>query len=204
MDYKRHLQSLACLIALFVFSPGLDATGGITVERVIDGDTLQLSDGSKVRLIGIDTPEASNNPKTRRDSKRTGQDIKTITTLGRRASAFTRSLVEGKEVRLEFDVQKRDKYGRLLAYVFFPMRPLTGREKAQIQDGDFMNDYRSVRVATKSFNDKNAQEVMLNAYLLEQGFAQVMTVPPNVKYQDQFLELQKKARSNQRELWETK
>jgi len=89
-----------------------------TVHRVVDGDTLQLSNGEKVRLIGVDTPESADNPKLRRDAQKTGQDRSEIIQMGKEAAGFTRKLVEGKQVRMEYDVQQRDKYGRLLAYVF--------------------------------------------------------------------------------------
>ena len=157
-------SSLAFLFLLVSLSVCF-ASDTYTVSRAIDGDTLKLSNGERVRLIGIDTPEASNNPKTRRDSERTGQDIKEIIAMGKEASAFTRKLVEGKQVRLEYDVQQRDKYGRLLAYVY-------------LEDGTFVN-----------------------AEIMKAGYAQVMTIPPNVKYQGLFLSLQKEAREDRRGLW---
>jgi micrococcal nuclease len=58
-----------------------------------------------VRLIGVDTPE-SKHPR------------KPVQAFGKEASAFTKQLVEGKDVRLEFDVQRKDKYQRTLAYVY--------------------------------------------------------------------------------------
>jgi hypothetical protein len=72
--------------------------------------------------------------------------------------------VEGQVVRLELDVQERDRYGRLLAYVYV---------------GD----------------------TMVNAELVARGYAQVMTIPPNVKHQEEFLKLQRKARALQLGLW---
>lgn len=76
-----------------------------TVARVIDGDTLELADGSRLRLIGIDTPEtvAPNHP---------------VECYGREASAKTRELVEGRVVYLEKDVSETDRFGRLLRYVY--------------------------------------------------------------------------------------
>jgi micrococcal nuclease len=71
--------------------------------------------------------------------------------------------VSGKTVRLEFDVRRRDQYGRLLAYVY-------------LEDGTFVN-----------------------ATLVEQGYGQVMTVPPNVRHQDLFLKLQREARETGRD-----
>ena len=80
------------------------------VERVVDGDTLLLQSGERVRLIGVDTPEIKH-PK------------KPVEYFGKEASAFTRRVVEEKRVRLEFDQANaarghKDRYGRTLAYVF--------------------------------------------------------------------------------------
>src|ERR1700739_944874 len=85
------------------------------VVRVIDGDTFvcQFSDGKEehIRLIGVDTPESKRNEKAEKDSQRTGQDIETIITQGKIASYFAKSyLTPGTPVKLELDVQPRDKY----------------------------------------------------------------------------------------------
>jgi micrococcal nuclease len=80
------------------------------VTRVIDGDTIEVSmpDGSieKVRLIGVDTPESVHPDKSRN------------VPYGDIASEFTKNYLDGKTVGLEYDVQERDRYGRLLAYVY--------------------------------------------------------------------------------------
>lgn len=81
--------------------------------RVVDGDTIILSNGEKVRLIGVDTPE-------------TVRPNYPVEYYGKEASAFTKKMAEGKPVRLEYDWQQRDKYGRLLAYVY-------------LMDGTFIN-----------------------------------------------------------------
>lgn len=75
--------------------------------RVIDGDTVELEGGERVRLIGVNTPESVD---PRRPVERFGQE----------ASAFTRRLAEGKAVRLEYDAEARDPYGRTLAYIYLP------------------------------------------------------------------------------------
>ncbi len=137
----------------------------ILVKRVVDGDTLVLENGERVRLIGIDTPEMHESNKLYRDSERSGQDTTTIQKLGRRAYAFTKNLAEGKRVSLEFDVDRHDKYGRLLAYVY-------------LKDGTFVN-----------------------AEIVRQGYASLMTIPPNVKYADLFQRLYREARENRRGLW---
>ena len=91
------------------------------MRRVVDGDTLVLSNDERVRLIGVDTPEVHESAKLYRDAERTEQDVTTIRALGKQASAFTKSLIpSGTQVRLEYDQQPRDKYNRLLAFVWLP------------------------------------------------------------------------------------
>ena len=77
------------------------------VNRVIDGYTLILSNGQKVRLIGVNTSE-TNHPK------------KPVEFFGKGEYLFMKKMVEGKKVRLEYDWRKKDRYGRLLAYVYLP------------------------------------------------------------------------------------
>lgn len=139
--------------------------GNILVRRVVDGDTIQLENRERVRLIGIDTPEMHDSDKLYRDSRKSSQDPEVIKGLGRQSYQFTKSLVEGKRVKLEFDLERQDKYKRLLAYVY-------------LKDGTFVN-----------------------AEIVQQGYASLMTIPPNVKYADLFLKLYQEARKNQRGLW---
>jgi micrococcal nuclease len=84
-----------------------DATA--TVSRVVDGDTVEVSpavDGNEeVRLIGMDTPE-------------TEDPSEEVEPLGPEASAFATDALTGRSVGLEFDVEREDQYGRLLAYVY--------------------------------------------------------------------------------------
>ncbi|MFA5092625.1 MAG: thermonuclease family protein [Candidatus Omnitrophota bacterium] len=88
------------------------------IIRVVDGDTLVLENKEKVRLIGIDTPEMHESAKLDRDAVRSGQSKEVIRKLGRQSYQFTRGLVEGKRVRLEFDKERYDRYNRVLAYVY--------------------------------------------------------------------------------------
>jgi len=76
-----------------------------TVKRVVDGDTIVLTDGRTVRYIGIDTPETVH-PK------------KLVQCFGQEASATNKALVAGQEVWLEKDVSEMDRYQRLLRYVY--------------------------------------------------------------------------------------
>jgi micrococcal nuclease len=82
----------------------------VRVVQVIDGDTIDVDSGKTVRYIGIDTPETR---------KRTSDGwVPTGDEGGEDAKKANEDLVLGKMVRLEYDVEKKDKYGRTLAYVF--------------------------------------------------------------------------------------
>jgi len=98
--------------------PGLEER---RVVRVVDGDTFDAGRGAaaaRVRLIGVDAPESSPNEKAFRDASRTGTDIATIVAMGKEAAAFAKRHLAGRIVGLEYDVQRYDRYGRTLAYVW--------------------------------------------------------------------------------------
>jgi micrococcal nuclease len=144
------------LLALVTVLPAWSTPAPVegTVVRVVDGDTIHVRIGArveKVRYIGVNTPEVHHPTKGEEPG-------------GREAAEVNRRMVEGQAVRLELDVQERDRYGRLLAYVWI---------------GD----------------------LMINAELVRLGYAQVMTIPPNVRYQEVFLKLQREAREAGRGLW---
>jgi micrococcal nuclease len=103
------------LALLLVSALNADAQELVRVTRVIDGDTIVLESGERVRLLGVNAPEV-NNPK------------KPVEAFGKEAADFTRRMVEGKLVRLELDpnVRPRNKRSRTLAYVF-------------LRDGTFLN-----------------------------------------------------------------
>ncbi len=166
---KQSLKTLSFVFIFALLSSSLHAQQTTTVTRVVDGDTLKVRYWGKdesIRLIGIDTPESRVNKKAKRDAKRSGQDIKTITAMGKRATEYVESLVKpGDLITIEFDAQQRDRYGRLLGYVYLS-------------------------------NGK-----MLNEEIVNAGYANVMTIPTNVKYQDRFLKAYKVARERKRGLW---
>ena len=140
-----------------------------TVVRVIDGDTIVVNLNGmeeKVRLIGVDTPESRVNKRAEIQQREGLGSVEEVVQLGKKAKEFTSSLVKpGDTVYLEFDVQQRDKYGRLLAYVY-------------LKDGRMLN-----------------KEIICN------GYAMPLTVPPNVKYEEEFRKCYREARENKRGLW---
>lgn len=126
------------------------------VVSVVDGDTFKIiynQKEEKVRLIGVDTPESVHADKSKN------------TKYGKIASEYVKELLKSQNVKLEFDVSSKDKYGRLLAYVY-------------LENGE-----------------------MLNEKLLKEGYAQMATYPPNVKYVENFKKMQKQARENKVGFW---
>jgi micrococcal nuclease len=120
---KRYLIAVITLAICFPIS--LNAMGNrATVLYVIDGDTIKVMyEGKKesIRLIGIDAPESKKNKKAFKDSARSSRDINTIIGQGKLAKKYVKGLVKkGDEVRIDFDVEKRDRYHRLLGYVYLP------------------------------------------------------------------------------------
>lgn len=120
------------------------------VKRVVDGDTFELDNGDKVRLIGVDTPEST----------------KEIEPFGKEASEFAKAKLTGQTVILFRDAGNKDTYGRLLRYVF-----IAGNTE------------------------------MFNETLVREGYANPMTVPPNVIYAKTFVALERTAREQKKGLW---
>ncbi len=122
-----------------------------TVVSVVDGDTIKIEGGEVVRYIGVNTPEtvAPNKP---------------VECFGKEASSKNKELVQGKTVELEKDVSQRDRYGRLLRFIWI---------------GD----------------------MLINEVLVREGYAQVSTYPPDVKYQARFVEAQRLAVAEKKGLW---
>ena len=127
----------------------------VRVQRVTDGDTFVATvkgRRERIRIIGVDTPESV-------DPRRPDEPF------GEEASNFARHYLDGATVRLAGDAEPRDRYGRMLAYVW-------------LEDGTFWN-----------------------ALLAAEGYAQQLTIPPNVTYADLFRRLVSEARRNNRGLW---
>jgi micrococcal nuclease len=140
--------------------PGGDGSGagaGVgRVVKVVDGDTIDVQLGAtreRVRYIGVDTPE-------------TKHPTKPVQCYGQRASDFNARLVADELVRLVRDIERRDRYGRLLAYVY------------RVRDGLFVN-----------------------AELARLGYAQPLSIAPDVRYAERFADLARRAREQGRGLW---
>ena len=86
------------------------------VERAVDGDTLKLANGARVRLMGVDTPEVW--------ERGTGKKLDKPEPWGPEASKFAEEFVSGGRVRLQFDKERKDDHERFLAYVWVGDRML--------------------------------------------------------------------------------
>ena len=165
---KRYLIPI---LAIAICSPiALYALGNkALVISVIDGDTLKVRYKGKnqsVRLIGIDAPESSKNRKAFKDSARSSKDINVIISQGKMAKTYVQTLVKkGDTVRIVFDIEKRDRYHRLLGYVY-------------LSDGRMLNDV-----------------------IIRNGYASLLTIPPNVRYKSKFLKSYMYAREHRLGLW---
>ena len=160
MSGARLVLALALVVALVFAGREAAAPDGPRevgrVVRVVDGDTIHVQLGGrreKVRYIGVDTPE----------SVKPGTPVQCF---AKRAGAFNRHLVAGERVRLVLDAEHRDRYGRLLAYVY------------RASDG-----------------------VFVNAALVRRGYAQPLTIAPNVAHAKQFRRLAAAARHAGRGMW---
>ena len=116
--HKPHIRIIIALCLLGLHAAGCRTArhfpsaepraGGdriVSVERVVDGDTIKLSSGERVRYIGVDTPELA-------------RDGRPAEPFAQQAVQCNRDLLGGGPVKLVFDTEQRDKYGRLLAYVY--------------------------------------------------------------------------------------
>ncbi len=150
---------LVMLLSMSAVWPGRVSAAGkgrmddiVAVRRVMDGDTVSAFVGGRyerIRLIGIDAPEIGQIPWGPIARERLRQMIA--------ASSW--------KVGIEFDVGKRDKYGRLLAY----LRTGDGR--------------------------------MVNREMIREGYAVLFTVPPNVKYAEEFVAAERYARKRKIGIW---
>ena len=104
------IKKIFFLSVFFLFACGSADYSKIKVIEVIDGDTVKLANGQNLRYIGIDTPEVR--------IKRNGKFIYAPQDFALEAKEYNKTLVEGKTVNIEFDLEKKDRYGRLLGYCF--------------------------------------------------------------------------------------
>ncbi|WP_372679308.1 thermonuclease family protein [Desulfosarcina sp.] len=152
----RH-SNIRCTIGLITLilaaSVGFcEAESWVKARWVADGDTIILRDGRHVRYIGIDAPEIAH--KNRRAEP-----------MGDEARALNRRLVDGWKLRLDYDREKKDRYGRTLAYV-----------------------YRS-------------DGLLVNADMIEQGYAHVLYRFPNISQHHILLSAQRLAMAHGRGIW---
>jgi micrococcal nuclease len=173
------LPSLSDIRYLFN-QPTIDGLiGPVELVRVSDGDTIVVHWENKeesIRLIGVDTPEKFASDKLERDDAKSPLTKKEIQRLGKLASEYTSSLIDGKVLYLELDTEDRDRYRRLLAYVYFC---------------DANGDY--------AFGETRFEQV--NLELVKAGWATPLTIPPNVRYADDYVNANRVAQQENKGMW---
>lgn len=151
---KKSFTALMALVVIlggsYFYFDGQQAAE-VYIERVIDGDTVETAAGDSIRLLGVDTPEI--------DWENNNSEF-----YAEEARQFTLKNLDNQKVLLEYDQEKEDQYGRILAYIY--------------QDG-------------QNFNQK----------LLEDGYATLMIVEPNDKYEAEFKNAAAGARESKKGLW---
>lgn len=149
------------------------------VTNVIDGDTVDLAitngTNERGRLILVDTPESK------------GKYEKNPQPYALAAYEFTKSLLLDRTVWIEKGIEERDKYGRLLVYVWLDNVVLN--EEVETEDDEVVILGNRIGMVT------------LNELLLREGLARVSIFPPNTQYVDEFEEFQKKAKKEGKGMW---
>jgi micrococcal nuclease len=157
--YYTKIAFIIFLITVITSPLYADSGNSYVVTDVNDGDTISIKVESfagfplkieRIRLIGIDAPELRQEP------------------WGRKAKRHLKKLISesGWVVKVEFDVERRDQYGRLLGYLW---------------------------------SNKNGS--LINERMIEEGYAVLYTIQPNVRYVDRFVEAQKRAQSQALGIW---
>ncbi len=140
---QSYVRDMPALYNIGQPAPRRETTTRVT--KIIDGDTFDIASGERVRLIGIDTPER-------------GEFYYS------EATAHLASLIADGDVTLVADVSERDRYGRLLRYVY-------------------------------------VDDLFVNEKMIADGYAKMVTYPPDVAYAKVFARAQKNARQQHRGLW---
>lgn len=138
----------------------------VALLRIVDGDTIHVMVGGKdepVRLIGINAPE--------KRERINGRPVGPPEPLSKEAAEFLARVLDDRKLWQEYDAVKRDKYSRLLAYIW-----------------------------AKGKGDK--QPLLVNAQMLRWGFAVVLAIPPNTKYEERLKAAEEVAKKEGLGVWE--
>jgi len=195
---QRRIGVSLIVVAFLALSPAVLAQETYTVSRVVDGDTIILNNGERVRLIGVDTPDLRDPGRNRRNAERFGIELEHYESYAQKAKDFVQELVEREKITLVFDpinekINHRDKYGRLLAYVKIPLVPEL--PERSIPDLDLaINVIPREETHDEMYIDLNGSIVRSGHGLVYRRF--------DFKYKDEFLELEQEAKENRRGLWQ--
>jgi len=165
------------------------------VIKVYDGDTVGFANRAHVRLLGIDCPEMVDNAKLNADARSMGQSKDFIKEQGRQAFEFTHKLLMHEKVQVEFDKEKKDKYGRWLAYLWIELGNPGSSLKVDVPA-------YFVKVLRKDPHGKNKEYIFVNATIIKAGFAYPFATSDSLRYGDMLRQLYDQARAEKRGLWQ--
>lgn len=117
------------------------------VNRVYDGDTIEVQRVGKVRMIGIDAFDGYAEERTRQQAARYGMPLQAVQRWAERAQEFAREKLDGRAVTLHYGAEATDDYGRTLAYVHF-----TPEEEGVPLDFNLLMLQRGLAVAYRRFD----------------------------------------------------
>jgi endonuclease YncB( thermonuclease family) len=178
---------MGALLLWAVIFPTLQAAAPpvVQVRHVLDGDSLVLTDGRQVRLIGVNAPEMNSHsrhpgsatapgvalpPASMQSSRDTSPSLDVAEQpLARAARTLLANLIEGRQVKLVFEEERADRYGRVLAHVLLP--------------------------------DANGVEQSAEEILLRQGLAWMIAIPPNTSWVTRLAAAEDEARAARRGVW---
>lgn len=205
------MKKLIAIIFIFIATTAFAEI--YTVERVIDGDTIVVTTpegkSETVELIGVDAPPVfpegidltmyEPSGEEREALQKWGVNIGTLAKIGEEATKFVNSVLSlgmgqramerggiDSRVKLEFDMQEKDKHDKLLAYVYVWV--------CSECDPGFPESVKRI------YNEADYY-VFLNALIIQSGYATPMIVQPNLKYADLFRNLYEEAKKEKRGLW---
>jgi len=147
------MKKTVLIVIILLLGPGSVFADGQFVQKVLNIDLLRLLDGEQVKLIGIEVDQGQKE----------------------QAMDFIRSLVSGSVVALEYDVEKRDPQGNLLAYVWFEYEPPDDKDRLNFPE-NFDVHYVVDEEGEGSFY------VLLNTTVVKAGYAKPQETLPNSKY----------------------
>ena len=176
------------LLAPSVYAKSLSSLETFEVVKVMDGDTFRLSNGQKLKLAGVNAAELHDTPKLPQEARRFNKEVWAFRNLAAEAERIAQNFVKQNknEILIETATQTFDEQENLLGYVYISV---SKPEAEMMADGGI-------------FTEQNGRTyVLLNAYFLKLGLAELTPGSLDSKYENLFSKLEAEAKQNKKGLW---